>query len=578
MRLHSIAHRYAAVLAAVLAGPIVTRAQVPMDTSGRLMDANPMIGGTRFNDRVQPFSPMIGGNPYATGNVRGGLSLRSFEPISDTTAFRGTLGSSSLSDFIRDSVSVADIYSPNYGMGIGPRPYFDPGGTVPTVGYLQNRYTAYRDRQDGSVGTVGNPLLAAPGLLNYGGSVSPPLPPARPNNALTPPSSAGSMLMPAPLGEANAPGTGVFGVHALGPRVPQSMQAPGALNPGDGPASPSPWWPAGREPVPTTPTTRLDLRERAMPIGTPIDALLRGDSAALLESRRPSILPPPPAVATGATAAPARTATGATESPVEAPTPPVRIPTLRDTSMLPGHDKFTDMRLALTLAKDPSASWWTEMQDALREAGPTGAREAQARAAMEAQEFLNSVMNSPITTFVGQEQTLINDELLKAEGLLHIGQYYDAAAKYQYVHMLDPTNPLPLVGRGHALLAAGDYLSAAIQLVRGFERFPDLTRFEVDLRSFLGDGEIIDIRRADLMNQLARGEDAQLRFLLGYLEYYTGDKQRGLDNLERAAETADIGSLIRRFPDMLRGRGMLPPPRLDAPPGGDESPRKEPGE
>src|SRR5262252_1190504 len=85
-------------------------AQTPVNNSGRLLDANPAVGGSRING-FQPGSSFIGGNAYATGNVRGGMALRSFSPISDPNAFRGSLGSSSLSDFVRDSVSVGDIYS-----------------------------------------------------------------------------------------------------------------------------------------------------------------------------------------------------------------------------------------------------------------------------------------------------------------------------------------------------------------------------------------------------------------------------------------------------------------------------------
>jgi hypothetical protein len=52
-----------------------------------------------------------------------------------------------------------------------------------------------------------------------------------------------------------------------------------------------------------------------------------------------------------------------------------------------------------------------------------------------------------------------------------------------------------------------------------------------------------------------------LRFLLGYLEYHTGDRESGLRNLEMAAAEAELGSIIRRYPAILRG-GALPAPKL----------------
>jgi hypothetical protein len=538
--------------------------QTQVNTSGRLMDANPAVGGYRFND-ARPATPWIGGNPYASGNVRGGLSLRSFETIGDPMAFRGTLGTSTLSDFLRDSVSVGDVYVPNYGRG--PAPFYDPATTVPNVGLLSNQYRSYSLGQ-GQPGGSANRLLTLPGMLSYGGPISPPPVAPRVNTALIPQSSAGSAYMPAPIGGDLPGAAGLFGVTAVGPRAPQAIRPLDPTNPVEPTIIPRTLSPVESREQPSSPahpslpTTRLDLRQITEPIGAPLDTVLRGDAAALLEARRPDPLVPPREIAGGPSAK------SSTESPI-------RLPSLRDTSMLPGNDVFTDMRLALSLSKDPTADWWTEMQSAADQTG-TGTREAQARSAMEAQEFLNRVMKAPVKSFVGEGHTPVNDELLKAEGLLRIGQYYDAAARFQQAHMLDPTNPLPLIGRGHALLAAGDYLSAAIQLVRGFERFPDMARFEVDLRSFLGSGEIIDIRRSDIMKQLDRNEDAQLRFLLGYLEYYTGDKPRGLENLDRAAESADVSSLIRRFPDMLRGVGVLPPPKLNVEPTPPVDSTKEP--
>jgi len=228
--------------------------------------------------------------------------------------------------------------------------------------------------------------------------------------------------------------------------------------------------------------------------------------------------------------------------------------------MLPGNDVFTDMQLALTLQRNPAAEWFTDMQAAVRQ-GAAATPELQEFADAQAEEFVGQVMDQPIRTFVGRGASALNDELLKAEALLDIGQYYDAAARYEIAHVVDPLNPLPLIGKGHALLAAGEYLSAAVFLTRGLERFPELVRFSVDLESLIGSGEIIDIRRADIMRRLAGREDPRLRFLLGYLEYHTGDRESGLKHLEKAAAEAEFGSIIRRYPAMLRG-GALPAPKL----------------
>jgi hypothetical protein len=123
------------------------------------------------------------------------------------------------------------------------------------------------------------------------------------------------------------------------------------------------------------------------------------------------------------------------------------------------------------------------------------------------------------------------------------------------------------------LLAAGEYMSAAVALVNGLERFPEMARFQMDLTVLMGGGEIVDIRRSDIMKQLARNEDPQLRFLLGYLEINTGNRVSGMQNLERAAREARPGALISRYPAIIRRNGM--PASVEPGAGEDQSPNTD---
>jgi tetratricopeptide (TPR) repeat protein len=193
---------------------------------------------------------------------------------------------------------------------------------------------------------------------------------------------------------------------------------------------------------------------------------------------------------------------------------------------------------------------------------------------MQAQEFVGQMLQSPVETFHGRGDSALNNELLKAESLLEIGEYYEAVRRYEVAQRLDPLNPLPLIGKGNAFLAAGEYSSATGALIRGFERYPELVEFNFDLTALMGGREIVDIRRADIMRRLAGRDDARLRFLLGYLEYYAGNRESGMANLERAAELDQGSSIISRFPAILRRESALPPPKLlDAlPPVPEQSP------
>jgi hypothetical protein len=64
------------------------------------------------------------------------------------------------------------------------------------------------------------------------------------------------------------------------------------------------------------------------------------------------------------------------------------------------------------------------------------------------------------------------------------------------------------------------------------------------------------------MRQLGQSEDPLLRFLLGYLEYHSGDHEHGLENLRRAASNPRAGMVIARYPSLLAGES---PPVLPGP-------------
>jgi hypothetical protein len=237
-------------------------------------------------------------------------------------------------------------------------------------------------------------------------------------------------------------------------------------------------------------------------------------------------------------------------------------PRLMDRGVLPGADVFTDMRLALELNRDPGAAWFEEMQ-AIARSEPDPERELTEDVKQDAGEFLSRMFDVPMRSFAGPGASELNNQMLKAESLMDIGHFQEAADRYDRAHQLDPANPLPLIGKGHALLAMGAYSSAAESLVRGLERYPDIARFTLDLTRLMGGGENIDIRRADLMQRLQQNETPDLLFLLGYLEYHTGDRARGLEHLEQAARHPRAARGMAVYPSLLRGEGTVPAPSLD---------------
>lgn len=545
-------------------------AQYRVDQGGHLLDANPGLNAGRYNYAVsRPMSPLIGGNPFATGNMGRGLSLRSVSPIGSPTALRATVGSGFLSNFIRDSVSVGDYASRS--RGLLARPFFDPVQTAPTAGYLRGFYdsspfepTPFSARRESRVSAGTNALGA---MLPYG---SPPRQRVDSERVLAAPFEG----VGAPLNMELS--STIFGLEPLelpGPLSSPSLLPRATYLPDVG----ADQFPIDERQVDVGAAAGpLDLRvwpeSRAESPPTLLDVLRQERAIELLTERAPTPLGESPGAAPDGIFRPGETfATQTTPG----------ITPLGDSSMLPGSDVFTDMQLALALLLNPQAEWYAEMQEAATQS-PTRTVEMQSRAVLAAEEFIAQVLQAPMKTFVGEGTSALNDELRQAETAMDLGRYYDAVRHYERARVIDPMNPLPLIGKGHALLAAGEYVSAALHLVRGLERYPELTRFQVDLTGLMGGGEIVDIRRSDLMKLLAHNEDPQLRFLLGYLEIHSGNREFGLQNLDAAARQADPGSLIRRYPDMIRRKGILPAPKLapeeiqDATAGEPHAPGSEP--
>ena len=558
---------------AVYLATIVANAQVrytpPVQQDGRLFDANPQIGSGGYN-YARPVSPLSSGNLTISGNVRGGRAFRGFSPISSTTAFRGPLGSGTLSAFRRDSVSMADRGSVSVNT-LGT-PYYDPAQTAYTSDFLSRASGQYQYNQPSlPIGTLSNRSRGSGHSLGVAGPLDLRLDPSLkfgPAGGTAAkswnPTSLQSQIVGLTPDRSSELSSSIFGPMAqTAPTGEWNYGRPRTSAMAGLPTGTESWDPLGhgmheRMKVTDPPGTRP-------PLGTPLELVRSSTLRRITPAEGEELFAPPGSDAQfylGPIPADMEAEEGIAVPPVASEIDSKRVATyISDASVLPGYDVFNDMQLSLSLSADLGAAWFNDMQAAIRE-NPELVEMLHERSQLESQEFVDQMLNSPIKTFHGEGDSPLNNELLKAESLLEIGQYYEAARRYQAAHRLNPLNPLPLIGKGNAFLAAGNYASSTVALLQGFERYPELVEFSFDLTELIGGREIVDIRRADIMRLLEGRDDPHLRFLLGYLEYYAGDRESGMTNLERAAELDQSGSIISRFPKMLRQEGTLPPPKL----------------
>lgn len=534
-------------------GQIDRRVQPGQPQPGHALDSNAQVGSGGFNLDRPGLGYINSANAIATGNVTGlgafhsdtfGLGESRFGGLSglgigtmvqDPSQFRANLPSAGISDFQRRSFGLVDLrQQPPSATPFGAQPYYGPTESVVNIGGIQ--------RGQNQPGTS-TPLT--------------------PFTRLTDPNAPGAAAPGLPTGVPDPQDRRVVAPNSLDQPAPGFVQRP--LNPAMNATEPAgyqrPYLNAVDSPIfgPSAgegPRTTPNVAERSYEArvgGPPRPAAERMEPAPPVQS--PTVLPagiplaPPPEVASGGSPA-----EGAGQTPGNL-----------------GSDRFADLYGAARTARSVEPGYAELVERPAGAARPTapeapGASEATAAGVNEQRQpdfklrlsraaaWAEDLLSRPVQTFVGTGNNALNGYLRAAEEAMHAGDFYRAAGQYGLASMIDPENPLPMLGRGHALAAAGDYVSAVHYIVQGIVRFPEITVFRLDLTTLLGRPDVFDLRRADLEKQLIRDESHEMRFLVGYLEYYSGMADIGLQNIERAAKEAPKDSIIARFPELLSGK------------------------
>ncbi|HUW81752.1 MAG TPA: hypothetical protein VMZ31_03005 [Phycisphaerae bacterium] len=557
-----------------LAAGVEAAAQQLVAPDGRLYD-NPQLGPYGQN-APRPVEQPVGADLIITGNVTGGRAFRGYSPIGSSTAFGlGSISvpSSALSNFRRDSVGVGDFAAGS--PWVGPQPYYSPSNTVLNTGQIVRGFnqpgssiplTAYQP--------LSQRLDEMPQALGYPSPIG-QVPAAMPGDSrleLSPQQFVGGSQYVNPL---TVPSS-LFGpqrridrlAELLRPTdssyrsewdVPSRPETPGQIGQ-DEPTLPSstyilPGSPIGQI-VNPMPEDVAGVDAYLGPQPGSIAADVRDQTARRL-SAPVSLLDAPEQMGQD-TFADMQNAVRFAEEFTETVVPQLRARLVEQQAAKQRVRDAAEAKKALRrrLAQDP------RLQDAVLSADDRAAIEAEIRREF-AVEAVADTMMTPVTSFAGGKDSVLNKQIRLAEELLAEGKFYLAADRYDVAHTVDPDNPLPLLGKGHALIGAGEYRTAVIALLQGIERFPDIARFQLDLRELLGADQLLDVRRADLENRLKDREDYELRFLLGYIEYYSGMPDFGLEHLAKAAADAPPESVIRRFVQLVREQ---PTPAADTQP------------
>ncbi|HUU85662.1 MAG TPA: hypothetical protein VM243_19360 [Phycisphaerae bacterium] len=544
IRMYPMAVRSLAVVIALATCGVPVQAQELGPIDHRTGDASNQLGSGGYNPPTETFVPNTA-NLFITGNVTGGRSFQAFSPIRDAQSLWTSLPSSALDAFRRDSVSL-DTTLRNQPPGT-VTPYYSRQRTTTSLGTLEAGFEQFGDLSSQDIFTVPQsagaftmyrfgqayaPELGSPSLTTAMQSGQVSLPPADSSAFLQPLSPYATLTSDLGSLFGAVPASSAYAFDRYG------SQAGQPLSPVDAVAQPGA--------VDLLIRSTLPSRSDVQAPGQLIDPLERRD---VLTGR---VLRPPFEYETLPTEADVPVAPELAEAGAESAPMPGAEPDLAPEggpSPLPlfsrhGADVYADMTNAYAFVA-------TQQEQADGVLAVLAKRPTLAGQYEEATAAARQLMDQPLDSFAGSDDTAIQHYLRRAEEFLHEGRYYQAQALCAQAEVLDRHNPLVLLSHGHAMLAAGEYYTAAYKLSRAIELFPGIAFFKLDLTRFITEPDLLELRRADLERRLEKKEDYRFRFLLGYAEYYSGLEKYGLENLRKAAELAPEYSGMARLHHLL---------------------------
>jgi tetratricopeptide (TPR) repeat protein len=149
----------------------------------------------------------------------------------------------------------------------------------------------------------------------------------------------------------------------------------------------------------------------------------------------------------------------------------------------------------------------------------------------------------PYQSIESYTEAKFRKHMVAGEVYLEQGKYYRAASAYNMALVYEPDDVSALVGRSHALFAAGEYMSSALFLSRALEALRTEDQ-QVNVAEQLGvwgerlsliDRDKLDSRLVDLEKWQKENDSPELRFLAGYVYHQTG---RNIEAKKAMAEAA----------------------------------------
>jgi hypothetical protein len=567
------------VLVLVLAGS-VGQAQYYASQDGHLLDANPRLGSMGINNaRLDALVPRVN-NLYITGNITGGGNFQGLVPYRSPMEFQGTLGSSTLSNFRRDSVGINNMTST-----IPARqPFVDFSSSLTGIrqGRIVRSHNINQLKQvaptpfSNRINQQQNQNLAIRPLAqpNFSLNVSQP----RQFSPFKPLGAAGAKpewlegtsadlsqgktpaeLTPQPI-QPVVPGQGIFAQNQN--ILPSDMRI-------------SPIQPFTNEPEidsSTTPLLPSEIRDHTGQTRRQEQELLDALGSGMMGDRNIQHAQPIELPLLGTTMQQTINNTQTQSLPgianplsPDAITNPANIdiaqmPTTRINPIIPAAattqeniEPTNNSPLADIL---PDSTNLLANQNTIKPEKPDYWPKPYQPGLRFKQSSNTQINHTGIANYrrnyESQARQQFQTYMQKADDLLQKGTYYRAANAYSTAIIYDISNGRAHLGKAHALFGAGEYMSSAYFLHQALKLDPKLANTRTDLRKFFIDPKKFQTRLKELSDWQTRSNAPELKFLQGYVLSQTGAAAQGkillTDALILDPSLAVIQSLLNAMP------------------------------
>ena len=149
-----------------------------------------------------------------------------------------------------------------------------------------------------------------------------------------------------------------------------------------------------------------------------------------------------------------------------------------------------------------------------------------------------------------QFEERFNQYMLSAELLLKQGDFYRAADDFTWASLYKPAEPAGYVGKGIALFAAGEYMTASQLVAAGLRLSADYAKTKLDLAQMLGK-EKLEARISDLDKCSKVGSAGELYFLLAFVQYKTGQSQQAKASIDEAEKKMPDENVVKALKNII---------------------------